>query len=268
MLVADLWRDRDAWADLSVDDVRDIMGEATGVVGAVPFDTVHTTSNGFVARQLKGNNPFNLGLTWRFRPTLVSDVLIPLNFCIPSSITMLPFEMDGYTNIKRFANLLVTSMHDRPRVVDLNYLFNLLIGVVEIQRRLLGKAGWAHSYFAKARLLNVWRTVPFLDVPPVLDRFEKHGIPMCLDGQVTTPGGHDPETFVEIDQLEDIELDHARVILQSLALFAPIARAYGVPSWIEHNASNLAEPYYDELQRAGYRAMEVQRLRNERNRET
>ena len=51
---------------------------------------------------------------------------------------------------------------------------------------------------------------------------------MCLDFEVTTPGGSDP---LRRDwTARNIELDQARVLLQSLSLFAPIARAYGLPS--------------------------------------
>jgi len=267
MLVADLWRDRDPWVDVSVEEICDIMGQTKGLVSSVPFDTVHTMSGGFIARQLENNNPFNLGLSWRFRPSLVSDVLIPLNLFVPRSIETLTHDLNGYAGIDRFSQMLITRKHDQPRVVDLNYLFSVLIGVVEIQRRLMDKAGWKHGYYGKARLLNVWRSVPFLDVESVLDGFEKHGIPMCLDSKVTTPDGLSPETFAKIDVLPHIDNAHAQVVLETFALFAPIARAFGLPVWIDPKPDDTVVPYFEELQAAGRRAMEVQRRRNERARQ-
>lgn len=267
MLVANLWQDRDCWLDASLEDIRDIMSEARGLLGAIPFETVYTSATGFVARQLPGNDPQNLGLTWRLRPHLVSEVIIPLSLYAPDPPVMLRGELHGYDEIGRFTDELIRQGHRSPRVVDLNYLFNLLIGVAEIQRRLTSKAGWSHGYFFKARLLNVWRTIPFVDVPIVLDRFVQHGIPMCLDSKVTTPGGLDPDSFTEVSEYADIDDDRVRLLLQTLDMFAPIARAFGVPTWVTHDPAAGSSPYHDELQRAGRRAMEVQRQRNDRLRE-
>ena len=263
LLVADLWRERDAWADVSVDDLRAIMGQAEGVVGSVPFDTVYTSATGFVARQAKGNDPHNLSLTWRFRPTLVSDVLIPLRFHAPDRTEMLRYELDGYDGADRFVDALERRGHKSPRVVDLNLLFNVLIGVVEIQQRLMKRAGWADGYFVKARLLNVWRTIPFIDVPAILDGFEEHGAPMCLDGDVTTPAGSAPDTFADVPSYTEVESEHARVLMQALLLFAPVARAFGLPAWINYDPEDETPAYYEELQRAGRRAIDVQRARHE-----
>jgi hypothetical protein len=261
LLVADLWRERDTWMDATVDEIRGIMGQAIGIVGAVPFDTVHTMNDGFIARQLRQNDPFNLGLTWHLQPNLVSDVLIPLSF-YNLKAAELPHAMLGYDNSDRFAKILVSQGHRNPRVVDLNFLFNTLIGIVEIHQRLMTKVGWTHGYFAKARLLNVWRTVPFLDVPSVLDGFDKYGAPMCLDKNVTIPVGSDPENFAEVEQFEDVDSEHAKVLLQSLSLFALVAHSFGLPVWMDHDSDAGTSPYHEELASAGRRASEVQRIRN------
>lgn len=263
ILVADLWHERDPQIDISLDELRSLMGQTQGIVGTVPFDSVHTINRGYLARQIKGNNPFNLGLSWRFYPNLESEVLIPLNVYRPDYIEYLAYQAEGYSNIERFSEILKAEGHENPRVVDLNYIFNLLIGVIEIQDRILKRANWNHSYFYKAQLLNMWRTVPFLDIPAVLDDFEKFGVPICHNSTVISPSGQQPETFIEIRQHSPQE-DPVRIMLQTMALFAPIARALGVPAWIERDADGSELAYFQELQICGQRAMESQRLRNER----
>jgi len=79
LLVADVWRDRNLWSHISLKDFRSIMQSTDGPSVTVPFETVYTSTTGFIARQLHLNKPHDLGLTWEFRPDLQSEVLIPLN---------------------------------------------------------------------------------------------------------------------------------------------------------------------------------------------
>jgi hypothetical protein len=264
MLTADLWKDRDAWLDASIDEIRTILGATQGLMSAIPFDTVYTSAGGFVGRQLSGNNPHNLTLTWHLRRTLVSDVLIPLPLYTPSDPKVLLHEMHGYESIERFVSLLERYNHTSPRVVDLNYLFNILIGVAEIQKRLAARAAWKHSYFVKAKLLNAWRTTPFIDVSTILDNFERYGPPMCLDSNVTSPLGTDPNTFIEISDYTKVDSEHTRILIQSVLIFSPIARALGIPTGLDYDKEGQFNEYYEALQQAGRRAIEFQRSRNVR----
>jgi hypothetical protein len=263
LLVADLWRDRDPRIDISLEEVRAIMSQPPGIVSVVPFDSVHTSSEGFVARQLMGNDPQKLGLTWRLRRNLISDIIFPLPFYKVEKLELLQYEMNGYIGISQFVETLSKRQYTTASVIDLNYLFYLLIGIVEIQRRLLAKAGWSHGYYYKVRLLNTWRTTPFVDIPIVLDSFDAHGVPMCLDGVVTSPWGTEPDTFYEVSSKDDID-EEAEIYIQSLILFAPIARAFGIPVMFDNEPDDVVT-YLDALREAVIRAMDVQRLRNERN---
>ncbi|HYC97025.1 ATP-binding protein [Brevundimonas sp.] len=259
MMVTDPWRDEDPWLEIDSSELREIFNVSRGVVSSVPFETLYTSANGFIARQVNVNDPHNLGLTWRFRQTLVSDVIVPLNFYAVDQAWRLEEHLEGYEQASSFIASLERRNYASPRVVDLNMLFNLLVGVVEIQRRLLARAGWTKPYYIKARLLNVWRTVPFLDIRAVLDRFEAFGLPLCLDEKVTTPPGTGPESFDEIPPFEDVESESVRVLLQTLALFTPIARAWGLP---EHLGPDVQPPYFTQLQQAGIRAIAVQDRKN------
>lgn len=266
LLVTDLWRDQDLWFETKTEEVRAIMGAAAGVIGALPFDTVYTTSIGFTARQLRGNDPYNLGLTWRFSQNLVSEILIPLNCSRPKTLGSLPDDLCGYRHISNYTQILSGQNHENPHVVDLSILYSALIGVVEIQRRILAKAGYTRKYFAKTCLLNVWRTVPFLDVESIIDDFAKFGVPMCLDRVVISPPSTHPDSFIKVEHSDEIGSEYAQILGEAAALLAPIAQAYGIQIPFDDDENDDGQKFLTflrELQEAGNRAMEVQRLRNE-----
>jgi hypothetical protein len=255
MMIADPWGDEQPWLETSAADLKPLFAGGTGVISAVPFDTIYSSSRGYVARQTIGSDPYRLGLTWRFRPSLVSDVYVPLNLYEANSPFGLQKHLEGYEQAARFIELLRGKQYNSPQIVDLNLLFNVLIGIVETQRRLLAKANWTKPYFIKARLLNVWRTVPFLDLEAVMDRFEADGLPMCLDRVVTTPPGTEPDSFQRVEPMLESEGDEARILVQALTILDPITRAWGLPPALE----NSRDPtWFQQLHAAGSRAMKVQ----------
>lgn len=260
LMIADPWGDEEPWLDTTVAELKPLFEQASGLVGSTPFDTLYTSSRGYVARQARNNNPHNLGLTWRFRESLVSDVYIPLNMYeeTPGGLAQ---RLHGYEQADRFARILMDHGYENARVVDLSFLFGVLIGVIEIQRRLLAAAGWTKPWFVKVRLLNSWRTLPFLDVDVVLDTLERDGLPVHLDGTDTAPAGTDPETFVEVGPMDGTGDEQARILLQAMVVMDPIAKAFGLATPLERE---LNPPMYQRLQAAGARAMEVQARRSVR----
>lgn len=263
MLVSDRWGDRDVWIEAEDDEIRPLLG-ASGGVSSIPFDTIYTSAEGLIGRQLVGNDPHNLVLTWRLRHNLQSDVIIPLPLYQCDNLTALTTELLGYHHAEQFVRVLSKYPVSKLRVVDLNFMFNILIGVAEIQERLCKLAGWSDSYYVKVKVLNAWRTVPFIDATPVLDGFEKNGPPMCLDTVASSPRGTDPENYVEVPRYTDISIEAARSLIQAFVMFSPLALAFGVPPWISHDEESEVTPYHEALQEAGRRAIDVQRRRNER----
>jgi len=262
MLIADPWIERDVWLDVDDAEVRRVLSQTDGVT-SIPFDTVHTTSTGFVGRQLANNSPHHLTLTWRLRRDLVSDIIIPLPLLQPRQLDELRIDLCAYTNTTKFINLLARYNPGATRVVDLNYLFNILIGIVETQGRLCALAGWTESYHAKTKLLNCWRMIPFLDDEYVLGHFEKHGISMCLDSISSAPPFIGPDRYLEVPQDKFRESDSARVLFQAAMMFTQVAISFGIPAWPpEEDESDT--PYYERLLRAGRRAIDNQDRRNTR----
>ena len=262
MMIADPWFERDPWLQ-DEDEVGSALGHGHGI-SAIPFDTVYTTAGGFIGRQLTGNDPQNLALTWRLRRNLQSDVVIPLPLYETDDVRMLELQLHGYTHVAEFTSILKKYTAGKLRIVDLNYLFNVLIGVAATHERLCAIAGWGENYYFRVKLLNMWRTVPFLDIQAALARFATSGLPMCLDAATSIPSSVGPTSYLEVDRHAQIESIDMRALGQALRMFAPIAIAFGVPPWLSTNdEEELA--YVRSLQDAGTRGIDVQRRRNSRS---
>ena len=139
--------------------------------------------------------------------------------------------------------------------------------MVNIQDRLSATAALEGSLWFKAQILNVWRACPFIDLDIVLDEFETHGAPLCLNERVEVMPGSSPETFLEVPTYDEFEHAESRVLSKALMIFEPIARALGVPGWISAHERDPERFFPNELLQAGLRAMEVQRHQAERDAE-
>jgi hypothetical protein len=263
MIVPDLWADHNIRLNLNIQEIREIMQSDKGGV-QVPFETVYTSSNGWIARQLLGNLPHNLGLTWQLLPDLSSEILFPINRFKVDNVRMTEYELVGFSQAARYSQILRAQKYQRVTILDLNFLFNLLVGVVRIQQRFCEKAGWTEPWFIKARLLNVWRTSPFIDLDVVIDLLETHGIPMCLNKNVTIPAGFDPESFMSIETFDEIENPEVRSMVKAAIIFSLIAKALGIPGWLEPGTKGEGWFFHTELLQVGNRATEAQKQRNER----
>ena len=269
LLCVDPWRQRDPWLGAPLSEIRRILtSHALAGIPSVPFDTVHTTAGGLIARHLKGNDPHNYVLTWRIRRDLSCEIVLPLPFYAPSDPSDLIIELDGYDNARYFIDILKKHKYPRPRIVDLNFLMIMLTGITSAYRRLLKLADAEGKFYFKARVLNAWRMVPFVDVETVLSEFKTHGVPMVMDSTVTVPSGDDPDSFALTNEPETSVREYkeqAICIFQANYVFTHIAMAFGVPILIEgETEADEKMISYFELNDAGERALTVQQNRNKR----
>jgi hypothetical protein len=268
-LVPDLWRDRDIWADLTTSRVREIMAatnDTEETFSITPFDSVHRTVSGYVCRQLGGNDPFSLSATWFLKPNLVSEVIIPLPLFDGVETWRIVSELDGYEHGERYAEVLRRMGHANPSIVDLNFVFGSLLGIMHIQSLLNREAGHEGSIFIKSELINVWRVNPFLDAESVIVHQEQHGVPMCLQGRFYAPPGKDPESFVEIPVIEDMDDVRQRKLWRAIMAFEAIAHAFGIETGSDTAGRSDTEMVliHADLFGAAQRANIAQERRNER----
>ena len=278
LLCVDPWSQRDPQLLAPFSEVRKILtsGETGTSFSAVAFDTVHTTAEGIVARQVKGNNPQDYGLTWRMRWDMSCDIVIPLPLYAPNDPDLLVLDLEGYDRGVSFINILKEQGHTQPRIVDLNFMVVLLISVVSKYQSLLQLAKAKGEFYFKARVLNAWRMMPFIDVETVLGEFKAHGMPMIMDTTVTVPIGDTPDSFLRIDEHEFEGSEYSEreaSMIQALHMFTQITAAFGVPllTQDETKADDTDDTMkwpltipYSELTATGIRAMTVQQNRKQR----
>ena len=215
-----------------------------------------------MAQQRTVYGPHNPTLTWKLWPDLASEILLPIAKFEIGNLDKIATELRGYNHPDRLRQILEDQHYKRASLVDLNFLFYLLLGVTKIQFRLCKEANWTGNWFVKARLQNVWRTTPFLDISEALDRYEKYGTPMCLENDVTVPPGYDPETFSEIPSFNAVENEEVRCACQAQFIFGIIANAFGIPPNLIPYKDSSDRTLYGELCSAGNRAIEAQKIRN------
>ena len=270
LLCTDPWRQRVPRLRVPFHEIRSILTSTEEAFSSVPFDAVYTTAEGFIARQVKNNDPHNYTLTWKMRWDLSCDIVIPLPLYAINPFDRPFLDLDGYDHSVSFINILREQGYTRPRIADLNFMMVLLISSVSKYRRLLKLANAKGEFYFKARVLNAWRILPFIDVEKVLGEFKVHGMPMIMDSTITVPIGDTPGSFARIDEQEtkgsedNEKVAHA---VQALLMFAWIATAFGMPLIAEDETKPddtkwpLMIPY-SELTATGARAITVQRNRN------
>ncbi|MBS7472168.1 ATP-binding protein [Pseudomonas syringae] len=228
MIAPNLWNLPRKKISLDIGVIKSALNKIEGRDSSIPFDTIYSSSSGIIARQCKGGDPTGARLTWQFYHDFSSEVLIPLSW-IKGDATHLRDEVHRYDFGNDFVNVLEESGVKTAKVVSLSILYHLIMGLVSAQREIFAQAGWSCSFYIKTKLLNVWRTVPFIDCKFYIDYLREHGIPVSLIDDITSPVGSHPDTFFCVNDNEEVTAESARVMLQTIWCFIPIAEGFGIP---------------------------------------
>ncbi|CRM43377.1 Divergent AAA domain protein [Pseudomonas sp. 24 E 13] len=262
LISPNLWQIPRSDFSMNVDIAREALNNRDARISSLPFETIYSSSKGIVARQCLNNDPTKSNLTWNINYDLSGDVVIPLTWWSGT-----PYFLSGvlspYNFGKDYVDLLFKSKLDEAHIVDLNFVFNVLMGIIESQRALQEKAGWSLDFYVKIKLINVWRTIPFLDIKDFITNIEKNGIPVCLTSESISPPGSHPDTFKYIKNYDNHDSTRIKVAIQTLAAFIPIAEAFGIPlsqmlqkSWRD-TSDDEDNDLLTELTFAGVRAVEI-----------
>lgn len=267
MIAPNLWGIPRSNFQFKLKTVKEVLGTKEARTVCLPFDTIYSRPGGFIARQCLNNDPTQLSTTWDLESDLTSDITVPLSFR-EGNIYDIQNYLASYTNCEKFIQKLANSQIHETRVVDLNVIHQVLIGIIQAQRELQKRAEWPLNFHIKIKLLNVWRTIPFLDTDFFMRNIDQNGIPMCLTNNVTSPQGYHPETFFKVKEYRTDNMDdYIDVALQAMFSFIPIATAYGIPLLDIMSDEPVTEAereradFYQQLMDASRRAMEAQHLR-------
>ena len=233
-IVSDPYETLGHWYEGSFSDFSDVMGGED-----LPFDNIYTAPNGFVARQVETNNP-NLRLfTWEFSRNCNSFVTIPLETL--SLNWAVEERWENYEISGDFTHALTEGGFEASRILNLNLLPILLIVILSRHRTIVGQSGVRGPFYLKARIANVWRTIPFVDVWQYMEHLKEYSVPVVQEGDLIVPKGYSLETFVVSQEAKDVRSDlEDKAKSAAVQIWIDIMQALGIPGeLIKENAQAL-----------------------------
>ena len=212
----------------------------------MPFDNIYTASNGFIARQVTSNNRHIRLLTWEFSRNCNSFITIPIPL-LPNSGSYSLFEgnedelWDRYSIGAGFKSTLISNGLEGSRILNLNLMPRLIGAIVSRHRRIVGQENIKGPFYLKARIENVWRTIPFIDITEYMTHIERFDFPVIQDSIVVVPAGTSLETFVISPELKYVPSETQKVTYDGpVEMWIEIMQALGIPvELLQQNAMGL-----------------------------
>ena len=215
----------------------------------LPFDNLYTTPEGFIARQVGRNNPDKRILTWHFSKRCHSFITIPIS-TLHAHVSH-PIWREYTIGMSFLSKLASTEISHRP-VLELNLVLNLLGAVLHRHRVLVSRANILGPFYLKARLENIWRTIPFIDHSKYLDHINTYGFPFVQVAEITVPGGKDLSGFIVTREFDHTPKEEDQMLGEGAILLGMnILNGLGIPMEV------LAQSI-EELRLIGRRSQEIQ----------
>ena len=212
-----------------------------------PFDNIYTTANGFIARQVRTNNRYNRVLTWEFSRNCNSFVTIPIS-TLPLPKLNTRYFSDNWENPwepysigAEFTSDLISKELQDCRILNLNILLSLLGVIVARHRTIVGQANVKGPFYVKARIDNVWRAIPFIDLREYMAHIGMFDFPVVQDSDLMVPTGTSLDTFVLSPELDTIPDESEKIQYDGpLEIWVQIMQALGIPGeLLAQNARSL-----------------------------
>lgn len=265
LFVPDPWHKRYRLPPMSLGRFQETLNQP-GLGVSIPFDSVFSTNDGFTARHIFSNNPRYLVLTLAIRRDFSCDVVIPFNVFNGVADSLLESPISKYEYAESYVKLLVDKgywcedewMH--LDIVDLNSLLYVVIAITNQYRALLRLGTSNPAFHFKARVLQAWRKLPFLDVPQVIESFTHYGVPMPMSDELTIPPGTDPDTFapLQVEPNNSAEPDDVlwQGIDQAIPILFRVFTAFGI-SGLLNDDGEIAEGAVRSLVQAAHRSIPI-----------
>ena len=85
-------------------------------------------------------------------------------------------------------------------------------------------------FYIKARIENVWRTIPFVDLSEYMAHVEKFDFPIVQASDLVVPTGTTLDTFVVSPELEGVPAESQKITYGGpILMWVEIMQALGIP---------------------------------------
>ena len=209
--------------------------------GSIPFDNIFTAPNGFIARQVGMNDRYKRLFTWEFSRNCNSFVTFP----IPTLPLQRPNDVETiwepYSIGEEFRSSLISEGLGGFRILNLNLMLAVVSGIFSQHCRIVGQAKVKGPFYIKARIENVWRTVPFVDLREYMTHVKKFDFPVVQASDLMIPEGTSLDTFIVSPELESVPAKSEMITHDgSVEMWVGIMQALGIPGeLLTNNAQAL-----------------------------
>ena len=131
----------------------------------------------------------------------------------------------------QFGASLVSKRLAKSRILNVSSLLPLVGGIISRHRRIVSQANVKGPFYIKARIENVLRAIPFVDLSEYMTHVEKFDLPVVQASDLMVPTGTSLDTFVISPELESVpaESAEARPDGGAIAMWVEIMQALGIP---------------------------------------
>lgn len=220
---------------LSFKDFSKIIKNKEGDVFGVwsPMQALQTTANGYLARQIEGNDPSLATLSFRWWHDGRARLDIPLNSYDFEAFT----KMSGkHKYVEEFCSLARIQGYSKIKVVDYSLLTQALASLANLYLQILNFTGDKRDTYSCFTLRNVFFTSPYVDSELFLERARVNSIPITTDNIISVPSEPKEENMFSHDfSSRDVDFtSHEKYqpvpYLYSAPIFYKIFRSVGIIS--------------------------------------
>lgn len=170
---------------LSFDEFKSIVSNSDNQMNgaSATMSAVHTTSDGYVARQINGDPAFP-AFTFRWWHHGAARFEIPLNLY---NLRSFQEKSNNFKNAAEFTKLV--SLHNGSviSIVDYSILILALTALSNIYLHILRKLDDRRDVYSCFTLKNVFYTTPFLDSLRYLEMIKEHSLPLTTENEIRQP---------------------------------------------------------------------------------
>lgn len=257
-------------SQLTFDQFIELMSDTKVPDTNIVFDNFFMMSNGYVARQINANHPFNLVLTWRHYYDGSSRISLPISSQLIASLNKGDFFLQQYEQETVIINLLRDYKHQLGYLLDLNMVMLTVMSFIKQQWQLMAQGGLnSLKLYVKTVINNTLKKVPFIDTETYIQFVKDYGFPVIQSSRAFAPPDTAFESLVtvpELDNLHDdiMNKDTINVVRAFIPIFVPILNAFGLPNKVFWDSDESVIELWEASKRANRRAIELMKQLGEK----
>lgn len=199
-----------------------------------PMESVYTTTQGYVARQIKNNNPGAPTFTLRWWHDGVVRFDIPLN---AYDLQQIRASLSNYKHIDEYYEQAILAGYSNMKVVDYSMLVQSVSSLANSFIHILNTTDDSRDHYSCFTLRNIFYTSPYVESGKFIERINTNSIPLMLEKEIVVPQepSQDTMTLHQCSRRShrDISEKHALPYLFSMPLIYRIFESIGI--WSEVN---------------------------------